>query len=77
MHNLKIMRFKSNAVLTTVMIIAGLTVFDCSNTGVVGSNPTRGMDVCLRLFCVCVVLCVGSGALRRSDTGPRSPTDCV
>jgi hypothetical protein len=27
----------------------------------VDSNPTRGMDVCLRLFCVCVVLCVGSG----------------
>jgi hypothetical protein len=25
------------------------------------SNPTRGMDVCLRLFCVYVVLSVGSG----------------
>jgi hypothetical protein len=37
------------------------TVFACSNTGIVGSNPTRGMDVCVRLFCVCVVLCVGSG----------------
>jgi hypothetical protein len=24
-----------------------------SNTGVVGSNPTRGMDVCVRLFCLC------------------------
>jgi hypothetical protein len=31
------------------------------NTGIVVSNPTRGMDVCVRLFCVCVVLCVGSG----------------
>jgi hypothetical protein len=29
--------------------------------GVVGSNPTQGMDVWVRLFCVCVVLCVGSG----------------
>jgi hypothetical protein len=29
--------------------------------GAVGSNPTRGMDVCVRLFCVCVVLWVGSG----------------
>jgi hypothetical protein len=28
---------------------------------VVGSNPTEGMDICLRLFCVCVVPCVGSG----------------
>jgi hypothetical protein len=33
------------------------TVFARSNTGIMGSNPTQGMDVCLRLFCVCVVLC--------------------
>jgi hypothetical protein len=31
-------------------------VFARSNTGVAGSNPTRGMDVCLRVFCDCVVL---------------------
>jgi hypothetical protein len=31
-----------------------------SNTGNVGSKPTQGIDVCIRLFCVCVVLCVGS-----------------
>jgi hypothetical protein len=37
------------------------TAFDRTNTGIVGWNPTRGMDVCVRLFCVCVVLCVGSG----------------
>jgi hypothetical protein len=30
-------------------------------TGFVVSNPTRYIDVCVRLFCVCVVLCVGSG----------------
>jgi hypothetical protein len=35
------------------------TVFASSKFGVVGSNPTRGMDVCVRLFCVCAVLCVG------------------
>jgi hypothetical protein len=28
------------------------------------SNPTQGMDVCVRLFCVCVVLCIGSGLAR-------------
>jgi hypothetical protein len=28
---------------------------------IVGSNPIRGMDVCVLLFCVCVVLCAGSG----------------
>jgi hypothetical protein len=38
-----------------------ITVFAHSNARIVGSNPTQGMDVCLRLFCVCVVLCVGSG----------------
>jgi hypothetical protein len=32
----------------------------CSNTGNVGSNPIRGMDVCVGLVCVCVVLCVGT-----------------
>jgi hypothetical protein len=37
------------------------TVCARSDAGIVGSNPTRGMDVCVRLFCVCVVLCVGSG----------------
>jgi hypothetical protein len=37
------------------------TAFTRSNTGVVGSNSTRGMDVCVRLFCICAVLCVGSG----------------
>jgi hypothetical protein len=37
------------------------TVFACSNPGIVGLKATRGMDVCVRLFYVCVVLCVGSG----------------
>jgi hypothetical protein len=36
------------------------TVFNRSNTGIVDSNPTRGIDVCARLFCVCAVLYVGS-----------------
>jgi hypothetical protein len=30
------------------------TVFILSNAGIVGSNPTRGMDACLYLFCVYV-----------------------
>jgi hypothetical protein len=40
---------------------SGRAVFDRLNAGTVGSNPTQGMDVCVRLFGVCVVLCVGSG----------------
>jgi hypothetical protein len=39
------------------------TVFARSNARIVGSNPTQSSDVCVRLFCVCVVLC----ALRRAD----------
>jgi hypothetical protein len=37
------------------------TVFARSNAGAVGSNPTWGMDVYARLFCVFAVLCVSSG----------------
>jgi hypothetical protein len=37
-----------------------LAVFTRSNTGIVGSNPTQRMDVCVLLFCY-VVLCVCSG----------------
>jgi hypothetical protein len=29
--------------------------------GITGSNPIQGMDICVRLFCVCAILCVGSG----------------
>jgi hypothetical protein len=32
------------------------TLFVRSNTGIVGLNPTQGMDVCERLFCVCAIL---------------------
>jgi hypothetical protein len=46
---------------STLIKLQARTVFARSNIGIVGSNPTRGMDVCVRLFCVCVVLCVGSG----------------
>jgi hypothetical protein len=35
------------------------TVFARSNYGTVDSNHTQCMDVCVRLFCVCIVLCVG------------------
>jgi hypothetical protein len=36
------------------------SVFASSNTGIAGSNPTRGMDICVCLFRV-FVLRVGSG----------------
>jgi hypothetical protein len=37
------------------------TVFVRSSSAIMGSKPTRGMDVCVSLFCVYVVLCVGGG----------------
>jgi hypothetical protein len=46
--------------ITVAVWFKAWTVFARSNTGIVTSNPTRGMDVCVRLFCACVVLCVGS-----------------
>jgi hypothetical protein len=35
--------------------------FARSNIGIVGSNPTQDMDVCVRLFCACVVPCICIG----------------
>jgi hypothetical protein len=52
-------------------------VFAHSTAGIVGSNHTQGMGVCVRIFCVCVVLCVGSGLVTGWSLGPRSPTVCV
>jgi hypothetical protein len=36
------------------------TAFGRSNVEIAGSNPSRGMDVCPRFFCV-VLSCVGIG----------------
>jgi hypothetical protein len=41
------------------------TDFSSSNTGVVGSNPTRGMDVCPRFSVLCCPVRVE--VLRRAD----------
>jgi hypothetical protein len=42
--------------ITVAAVSKARTVFARSNAGIVGSNPTQGMDVCVRVFCVCVVL---------------------
>jgi hypothetical protein len=49
-----------------------IIVFARSNSGVVCSNPNQGTDVCVSLFCVCVVLCVGSGQSYRQCIGLRN-----
>jgi hypothetical protein len=56
------------------------TVFACSNTGIVGLNPIQGLDVCMPLFCVCVVLPVGGGLATGWSAVqgvPSSATECV
>jgi hypothetical protein len=54
----------SNPVHKKIIVAArskAWTVFACWNAEMVSSNPTQGMDICQRLFCVCVLLCVGRG----------------
>jgi hypothetical protein len=44
-----------------VVVSSDMNCLHRSNAGTVGSNPIQGMDVCVHLFCLCVLLCVGSG----------------
>jgi hypothetical protein len=49
------------ASVSGVVAVATSTVFVRSNAEIMGSNSTQGIDVCVRLFCICVVLCVDRG----------------
>jgi hypothetical protein len=53
--------YSHDSLITVAARSKARTVFPGSKTRIVGSNPTRGMDVCVRLLCVYVVLGVGSG----------------
>jgi hypothetical protein len=44
-------------------------VFAHSNAGIVGSNSTQGMAVCVCLFCLCCPVQVA--ALRRADPSSK------
>jgi hypothetical protein len=53
----------------------GVSGFDRSNAGVVGSNPTRDMDICICVYSV-------SGALhvfvsRGLILHPKNPIGCI
>jgi hypothetical protein len=41
------------------------------------SNPIRGMDACFNLFCICVVLCVGSDLVTGSSPSKESCRLCI
>jgi hypothetical protein len=60
-HHISYTPSKTLLPITVVARSKALTVSALSNAGVVGSNPTQGMDVCVCLFCVGAVLYVGSG----------------
>jgi hypothetical protein len=50
-------RFRFRTDFDTVLSFIPSTVFGRSNIGIAGSNPGRGMDVCL-CFCMFVLSCV-------------------
>jgi hypothetical protein len=52
-------------------------VFSHSNTAIVGSNPTRGMNVRVRLFYVYISLCVGSDLATACPLSKESYQLCV
>jgi hypothetical protein len=52
------------------------TILARSNAGIVGSNPTQGMDVCVRLLCVCV-LYVDSGLATGWSPSKESYRLCI
>jgi hypothetical protein len=45
-----------NQPITAVARSKEWTIFARLNDGIVGSNPTQGMDVCVFVYSVCVVL---------------------
>jgi hypothetical protein len=51
-------------------------VFARLNAGIVGSNPTQGLDVCVCVYSEFVLSCVQVAALRRADH-PSNETYCL
>jgi hypothetical protein len=51
------------------------TVFAPSNTGIVGSNPTPGIDVCV--YSVFVLFCVKVAASQWGDLPSKESYKCV
>jgi hypothetical protein len=53
--------------MTVVAQSQAWTVFARSNSGIVGSNPTQGMDICVCVYSAFVLSSVQVAALRRAD----------
>jgi hypothetical protein len=71
--------FYSHELLPKPITVAARSkaVFSRPNAGIVGSIPNEDIAVCALIFCICVVLCVGSGiATGRSSVQGVLPTVC-
>jgi hypothetical protein len=62
--------------ITLTALFKARNIFACSNTGIVGSNPTRGMNMCMRLFCMFLLFSLSSG-WRYVDPQSKSPTSSL
>jgi hypothetical protein len=56
-------KYYSKLILKLPITVAARSkaVFARSDAGIVGSNPTRGMDLCVCAYSVFVLFCIGSG----------------
>jgi hypothetical protein len=63
------LHYKGQWQITVVAQSKAWTIMVRSNTGIVGSNPTWGMDVCV--YSVFVLSCVEVAVLWRSDPPPK------
>jgi hypothetical protein len=53
--------YRKFSLITVAVRYKVWTLFARLKAGIVGSNPTQDMDICVHLFCVCIALCVGRG----------------
>jgi hypothetical protein len=51
----------SNVATIVVVVVVVVICIRSFEPSIVGSNPTQGMDIYVRLFCVCAILFAGSG----------------
>jgi hypothetical protein len=64
-------RVEKYVLITVTAQSKAWTVFAHLNHGIVGSNPAWGMDVCVRLFYVCIVLLMQVAVLWEADPQSR------
>jgi hypothetical protein len=58
-------------------VLKPITAAARSKVGIVGSNPTQGIDAVVRLFCVCVVMCLSSGLATADTPSKESYRLCI